>query len=78
MRDNQYLIEYDTPILIREQAQILKRSMANDKMQLTFANTSFLTIFHKFCLLFEIKNKNKQSKFDYIDMESSDSDEEDF
>jgi len=44
--------------------------MTQDKMQITYANTSFLAIFYKFYILFEIKNKHKIKKLEYIDLES--------
>jgi hypothetical protein len=49
--------------------------MTQDKMQITYANTSFLTIFYKFYILFEIKNTQNRKKLEYIDFESEDSDE---
>ena len=52
--------------------------MSRDKLQMAYANTSFLVIFYKFFVLFEIKNKDKRKKIEYVNLESSDSDEEDF
>jgi hypothetical protein len=51
--------------------------MLEDKLQTACANTSFLTIFYKFCILYEIKGKLKH-KSEYFDLDNSDSDEEEF
>lgn len=42
------------------------------------ANTSFLVIFYKFSVLYQMKIKEKRNLSEYIDMDSSDSDEEEF
>ena len=52
--------------------------MSGDKLQMACANTSFLAIFYKFTILFEMKRKDRKQPNEYFDMDSSDSDEEEF
>ena len=52
--------------------------MPQDKLQICYANTSFLTIFCKFYIIFGLQTNYKKRKYEYVDLESSDSDEERF